>query len=250
MASSGIRRRILDAALECFLSEGYEATTIALITERSGASNGALFHHFRSKEAIADALYVEAISSFQRGLWDLLIDQPRSLRAAVRGTIEHQLRWIEDNPNAARFVYMRGHLDWDSPAHAEIAARNAVLAEAFRGWLATLVESGEVRQSSMFVITAIVSGPAHAVARRWLAGHLNGAPSDYLDELADAAYAGIRGRPGPSRAPRANAPRRARVRLELLGEDGRVQARSETSAELEPAEVPPAELTALDPTSA
>ena len=78
------RARILDAALTSFLEAGYEQTTVALIRERSGVSNGALFHHFPTKEAIADALYVEAIASFQDELWQLLARRPRSLRAAQR----------------------------------------------------------------------------------------------------------------------------------------------------------------------
>ena len=61
---SDTRRRVLDAALRCFLEEGYERTTIARILERSDVSNGSLFHHFATKEAIADALYLEAIASY------------------------------------------------------------------------------------------------------------------------------------------------------------------------------------------
>ena len=41
--------------------------TVARIREHSQVSNGALFHHFRSKEAIADSLYVEAMASNQVG---------------------------------------------------------------------------------------------------------------------------------------------------------------------------------------
>src|ERR1700747_435760 len=104
------RPRILDAALACFLEAGYEQTTIARIRERSGVSNGTLFHRFPTKEAIADALYVESMASFQEGLWQLLARRPRSLRAAVRGTISHQLRWTEEQQDRARFLYTRGHL--------------------------------------------------------------------------------------------------------------------------------------------
>ena len=174
-AKADTRRRIMDAALECFLEEGFGQSTVARIRARSGASNGALFHHFRSKEAIADALYVEAIASFQEGLWELVRTPPRSLRSAVHGTIAHQLGWIEAHPQLARFVYMRGHLDWDSPAGGEVASLNRELASAFRDWLAPFVEAGEVRPTSM-LITAIVSR-ARALGRATLArGHLSGAP--------------------------------------------------------------------------
>jgi AcrR family transcriptional regulator len=228
------RRRILDVALACFLTDGYEQTTIARIRERSGTSNGALFHYFPSKEAIAEALYVDAIGSFQEGLWDLVRRKPRSLRAAVHGAVSHQLRWTEQHADQARFVYMRGHLDWDSPGGAEVLALNRELAAAFRGWMAPLVESGEVRVTSIPMISAIVGGPAHAIARRWLAGQLDGPLTSFVDELADAALAGLRGTRVRARAGPATQARRGRVRIELLGEDGSVIAHGQATAQLGP----------------
>jgi AcrR family transcriptional regulator len=229
------RRAILDAALACFTEIGYEQTTIARIRERGGVSNGALFHHFPTKEAIADALYVEAIASFQDGLWELLRRRPRTLRAAVRGSISHQLRWVEENADRARFLYMRGHLAWDSPAGAELQRLNRSLAEAYRDWMAPLVEAGTIRPMSMLVVNAIVSGPAHAIAGRWLAGQLGSSPQEYLDELTDAACAGLSGRPVRARRrPRPSSPR-GRIRLELLADDGSVIADGEATAELLPA---------------
>jgi AcrR family transcriptional regulator len=232
MAPSNTRERIMQAALACFLADGYEQTTIARIRERSGASNGALFHHFPSKESIAEALYVEALRSFQAGLWQLIGRRPRSLRSAVRATIAHQLRWIEEHPDLARFVYARGHLDWESPGASAVESMNRDLAAAFRSWLEPLVASGEVRPRSILLITAIVSGPAHAIAQRWLAGQLAQAPSEFVDELAAAAWAGLRGTP----APRAHASRErsayGRLTLELLSSEGRVLAEGRATAEL------------------
>ena len=247
----GVRRDILDAALECFVSDGYEATTIARIREHSGVSNGALFHHFRTKETIADALYVEAITSFQDGLRELIGGQPLggppSLHAVVRATIAHLLRWTEENPDSARFVYARGHLDWDSPASAELATRNSGLAFIYRRWLGTLVDASELRESSMLVMTAIVAGPAHAIVRRWLAGQVEGAPIDYLDELADAAYAGLRRQPSRTRPAGVKDASRARLTLELLDADGHVRARGVTNAQLSHTDGGDAELEALVP---
>jgi AcrR family transcriptional regulator len=190
---STTRRRILDSALVCFLDEGYEHATIARIRERSEVSNGALFHHFSSKEGIADAIYVEAISSFQEGLWQLVRSQPQSPRAALRRAIGHQLRWVQEHPELARFVYLRGHLEWDSPGASELLALNRELAAAFKEWIRPLMDAGLIRPISMLMLTAVVSGPAHAIARRWLSGQVDRDLSEYVDELADAAWAALRG---------------------------------------------------------
>jgi AcrR family transcriptional regulator len=230
------RARVLDAALACFVDSGYEQTTIALIRERSGVSNGALFHHFATKEAIADALYVDAMASFQEGLWELLRRRPRSLRVAVRDGISHQLHWIEDNEARARFLYMRGHLDWDSPAGAQLHELNRKLAAAYRDWMALLVERGQIRPMSMLMVTAVVTGPVHAIARRWLAGQLSSPLHAYLDELADAACAALSGRPASSRRQPPSVARHGHIRLQLVSDDGRVIADGEATAELRPPE--------------
>jgi len=250
MTQTDTRRRILDVALASFLADGYEQTTIAAIRKRSGTSNGALFHHFPSKEAIAAALHVEALASFQQGLWDLVSRKPESLRAAVRAVLDHQLTWTERNADLARFIYARGHLDWDTTAGAELAARNRDLAAAFRQWMAPLVASGEIRPRPMLLTTAIVSGPAHSIAQRWLAGHLDRPLTSFLDELTAAACAGLSGTPagagaagtagdsqaaGPAAAgPRRPVPARGRVTLELLADDGSVVARGQATAPLGP----------------
>jgi AcrR family transcriptional regulator len=228
------RTRVLDAALACFIELGYEQTTIARIRERSGVSNGALFHHFATKEAIADALYVDAMASFQEGLWTLLRRAPCSLRAAVRATISHQLGWIEENEDRARFLYMRGHLDWDSPAGAQLQSLNRSLADAYREQMAPLVERGQLRPMSMLMITAIVTGPVHAIARRSLAGQLGSPLHAYLDEIVDAACAALSGTPASSSRRPPSLARHGRIRLELVSEDGGVIADGEATAELHP----------------
>ena len=232
MAVSDTRQRILDAALTGFLQDGYAQTTIADIRSRSEVSNGALFHHFPTKEAIADALFVEAISSFHDGLWELVGRKPRSLRSAVRGVISHQLSWIEEHPDLARFVYMRGHLDWDSAGGSEVEKLNRKMATAIREWMAPLAEKGEIRPRSMLVVSAIVTGPAHAIAQRWLAGQLDSPPTAFVDELADAAWAGLRGKPAPGRPRPAMPAESGRLALELVAGDGTVLAQGQATARL------------------
>lgn len=49
--------RILDASLKLFLEKGYEQTTIQdIINELGDLSKGAIYHHFKSKEDIIDAV--------------------------------------------------------------------------------------------------------------------------------------------------------------------------------------------------
>jgi AcrR family transcriptional regulator len=241
-AAPGTRQRILAAALRCFLERGYEQTTIAQIRMLSGVSNGALFHHFATKEAIADALYVDGIASFQQGMREIVRRPPASLLAAVRAVVGHQLAWTEEHADHARFIYQRGHLDFDSPGGAAVDALNRNLAAAMRRWMAPLAERGLLRPASMLVVSAVVSGPAHAIARRWLAGQVDSPLTSYTDELARAACAALSS-DGPSRdaavtpasrqaASPARPARTGRITVELLDADGVTTGRGEATVRL------------------
>ena len=49
------RSKLLDAALGTIREKGYAATSVDDLCERAGVTKGALFHHFKSKEALAVA---------------------------------------------------------------------------------------------------------------------------------------------------------------------------------------------------
>ena len=49
--------KILDAAQRLFLEKGYDNTTIQdIVDELGGLTKGAVYHHFKSKEEIMDAV--------------------------------------------------------------------------------------------------------------------------------------------------------------------------------------------------
>lgn len=69
---SATRQRILAAARDLVIANGYRATSVDAVLAAAGTSKGAFFHHFESKRALADALvdaYVaEDLGMLQLGL--------------------------------------------------------------------------------------------------------------------------------------------------------------------------------------
>jgi AcrR family transcriptional regulator len=85
--ANSTRERILDAALELFVAQGYDGTSLRQIAEQLGVTKAALYYHFESKEDILRALHMrlhefgkDALASagdepMTLELWGQLLDQ-------------------------------------------------------------------------------------------------------------------------------------------------------------------------------
>lgn len=69
MASRGdvTRKKILDAAQEIILQQGYSQSTVDRVLERTGLTKGAFFYHFKSKQALIRAL-IDRYSADEAGV--------------------------------------------------------------------------------------------------------------------------------------------------------------------------------------
>lgn len=53
--SAMTRATILEAAIQCFVKDGYKNTTTSRIADEAGVSRGAMLHHFPSRDAVIKA---------------------------------------------------------------------------------------------------------------------------------------------------------------------------------------------------
>ncbi len=85
-----MRADILDAARELFGTKGYTITSIADLADALGVTKGALYYHFKSKEAILDALVAEPAAELAVIAKDAAGRPPRELLSAL---IDLQVRY-------------------------------------------------------------------------------------------------------------------------------------------------------------
>lgn len=166
-AAPSRRTRILDAALDAFSERGYEATTIADVRERSGASVGSIYHHFGDKEGIAAMVYVDALRDYQSGVRAVLSRTPDAERA-IRRLVAQHLEWVEANPNRAAFLLERREPEVAAASAAEVRALNHEVLAAVREWLRPHLEAGVIRRMPLELFYVIVLGPSQEYARHWL----------------------------------------------------------------------------------
>ena len=108
MERGNTKQEILEASLELFSVQGFEATSISQIANAVGVRKASLYSHFGSKQAILDALVQEVLeqyeghSLFARADWenDARII-PQTSDDAV-GMIQGQIRYILHDPAISR----------------------------------------------------------------------------------------------------------------------------------------------------
>ena len=98
----------MEAALELFSVQGFEATSISQIASAVGIRKASLYSHFDSKQAILDALVQEVLeqyamhSIFARADWEKDTGSlPQTADDAV-GMIQGQIRYILHDPAISR----------------------------------------------------------------------------------------------------------------------------------------------------
>jgi len=154
------RQPLLDAALSLVSEGGLDAVTIAALTERSGMSNGSIYHHFGSRAGVFAQLYADSYARCVAAMLPALDARPAP--AAVRDLTLRYLDWVTANPSRARFLYA-------APDHADPVAKQAEFAPVL-AWFSERMAAGELRSIPPWALEPVAMGPAHESVRRFLLG--------------------------------------------------------------------------------
>jgi AcrR family transcriptional regulator len=185
------RRQIVMAALDCFTEMGFVDTTMEDIRTRSGASNGSIYHHFKSKEQLAAAVYVEGIADYQKGLSGELAKHTDP-RKGVYAIVRYHLGWVERNRVWARFLFTMRHADFMRVSEDSLSQYNRDFAGGLSKWLKEHVKKGNIRQLSFDMYVSLILGPCQEYARLWLARKHKSELEPAINEIAGAVWQGIR----------------------------------------------------------
>ena len=111
MEKGNTKQEILEASLDLFSVQGFEATSISQIADAVGIRKASLYSHFESKQAILDAIVKEVLeqyaqhSIFALADWedpDFTKDKQHITPDAAVQMIQRQLRYILHDPAISR----------------------------------------------------------------------------------------------------------------------------------------------------
>ena len=132
------RKEILAGARACFARHGYEGATVRRLEEETGLSRGAIFHHFRDKEALFLAVAEDDVAEMVETVGaNGLVQVMRDLLA--RDGAEEKAGWLGTQLEVSR------RLRTDPEFAASWAARTDAVAQATRQRLERQAEAGVLR---------------------------------------------------------------------------------------------------------
>ena len=150
MDRGNTKQEILDASLELFSVQGFEATSISQIAGAVGIRKASLYSHFDSKQAILDAIVKEVLqqygehSIFARANWEKDADNlPLTADEAVR-MIQGQIRYILHDPAISRARKMLVIEQFQNPELAKLQTKQnySDVLGYFTGLIKCLIQKG------------------------------------------------------------------------------------------------------------
>src|ERR1700686_1144493 len=147
------RRRLLDRAEAVFARRGFRGGSVEDIARESGATTGALYSNFASKEDLFLALFEERIAA-DVGDYSQIVAEGATVEEQARGAADHWMQILRDRPDyfplliefwayAIREPQLREHLAGRFAALRSASARLALEGAKRQGYSPS-AEAGEL----------------------------------------------------------------------------------------------------------
>jgi TetR/AcrR family transcriptional repressor of nem operon len=134
------RERLLQAAAREIYRSGFQSASLDTILASAGVTKGALYHHFKNKEALGYAVVEEIISPDTRGTW------VRPLQS-VKDPIDALIAIVQDIPVHSKVVcggcQLNNLAQEMSPLDAGFRKRLEKIFEAWRDAVASVLREGQ-----------------------------------------------------------------------------------------------------------
>ena len=162
MERGNTKQEILEASLELFSVQGFEATSISQIADAVGIRKASLYSHFDSKQAILNAIVKEVLeqygkhSIFARANWEKDAGNlPLTADEAV-GMIQGQIRYILHDPAISRARKMLVIEQFQNPELAKLQTKQnySDVLGYFTGLIKCLIQKGVLAEDDPEIMAA------------------------------------------------------------------------------------------------
>lgn len=165
MDRGNTKQEILEAALELFSVQGFEATSVSQIASAVGIRKASLYSHFENKQAILDALVKDILdqyakhSIFARADWDIsdgTADKRTMTPVGAAQMIQGQIRYILYDPHISKARKMLMIEQFRNPELAKLQTKQnySDVMQYFTGLMKFLIRQGVLADDDPDIMAA------------------------------------------------------------------------------------------------
>jgi AcrR family transcriptional regulator len=185
------RKEIIKAALTCFTEADITDVRISEICHRSGASVGSIYHHFKSKEQLAAAVFLEGIKDYQTGFISEL-NRHREARSGIFAIVRYHLKWVEQNTEWANFLFRKQRGRLKGMLKEEFKKMNSDFFILASEWFQKHIHKKTLKSLPPDIYSCILLGPSQEFARGYLAGRTCANIEKAAKEFGEAAWLSLK----------------------------------------------------------
>lgn len=183
-----MKEKILEKSLELFSMKGYFNTSVRDIQKELNISTGGLYHHFKTKEDIAKALYNEMVSWLENNL-TLILTTDLTFEEKGFEITKMLLEMTDEFPLRMHYIFYAKHKEF-MPSEKPVCSSKPfelMLNYVSEGMLKGIIKEGD----SMVAVSHLFGGVLRMINLK-LDGVLDMHLSTYATELWNYAWNGIK----------------------------------------------------------
>ena len=162
MDRGNTKQEILEASLELFSAQGFEATSISQIAGAVGIRKASLYSHFENKQAILDALVKDVLEQYEEHSLFARANQAKDVAElpltpdAVVQMIQGQIRYILHDPSISRARKMLVIEQFQNPELAKLQTKQnySDVLQYFTGLMKGLTRHGVLVEDDPEIMAA------------------------------------------------------------------------------------------------
>ena len=179
--------RILTAALDLFVENGYHNVSVHEVQKRASVSIGSIYNHFGGKEGIARALYQHILNELDE-LVDSVMTEHDSAWQQCASLISQWFAFTETHRNIMAFVFYAKHTEFIASEPLTTLSPPFI---KIRQCIARGIEQGEFVALDPWVITASLFGGAIRMIQLRLDGIIERPLPEYEAMLLQTLRTGV-----------------------------------------------------------
>lgn len=185
--SVDLRQTILKTALNLFTTKGYFNTSVHDIRRAADISIGAVYHHFKSKEEIAKAIYSDLLESMTKAMEELMAHHD-STQGRCKAIMNFLFEMTETHPEKMEFMLYAKHREFMPTAIPVCSSRPLAM---MREIVQQGIDEGDIREMELTLATTCLFGGMFRMINLRIDSVIKDPLPNYLEAIWESGWKGI-----------------------------------------------------------